>query len=540
MKMKRFVAANMQQALKQIREELGPDAVILSSQKVEGGTEVVGALNYDEEAEREHLAQDDKASATPAQVAKQSLDRQVNLEQAKQSIKSKLEATRERLNQAQHGQPPGRKARASNSLQASHQATAQRGVPSHGATRQAVPQHRAVQPPLADNRADQHGSSRVGAHSVSGQGTEPLGSFQSSTGPTEQSRTFGTVGTESTESTAINLAVNPSANENNELAVMKSEIMELRAMLKQQSQEAAAEKQDFSEILRSLNAPTGLSSTNSTRSGSRTLADFPAAFQNKYSKLGLLPEMEPQLLTSLDPTQEQDVVWRNLLAVMTRGLCVQQEELIDRTGCFVLVGPTGVGKTTTIAKMAARYVLKYGPQSIALVSTDRFRVAASQQLQSVGRLLNVPVLLLDPQQSLDDVLDRLSDKRLVLVDTAGLHPQDVNWSLQTQDLQVERHRISNYLVVSAVTQAQVMKSNFHHYKALNISACIVTKLDEACSLGEVISLATLSQMPVAYFTDGQEIPKDLHPAKASALVVRAVALAQQQEAELSAGLSLTA
>jgi flagellar biosynthesis protein FlhF len=194
---------------------------------------------------------------------------------------------------------------------------------------------------------------------------------------------------------------------------------------------------------------------------------------------------------------------------------------------FAFVGPTGAGKTTTIGKLAARYVLENGADDVALVTTDTLRIAAHEQLRTFGRILNVPVKVVDKHNSLERVLHSLRHKSLVLVDTAGLNRQDYRVVRQLQNLNELSNRLRTVLVVPATSQAEVIKSAFYNYKTDNLCACVLTKFDEAACVGPVLSLAVEQSLPVAYSTDGQGVPDDIAKAEAVALVRYAIDLAKQ-------------
>jgi len=179
--------------------------------------------------------------------------------------------------------------------------------------------------------------------------------------------------------------------------------------------------------------------------------------------------------------------------------------------------------------MAARYVMKYGADSIALVTMDRYRIAAHEQLKVFGRILNIPVFTVGEGNRLDTILDKLASKRLVLVDTAGLLHTDSGWSDQMQELKTSRHKIKPYLVLSAVGQYQVMCAQYHYYRLLALEGVMLTKLDEAVSLGELISFMAASKLPAAYLTDGQRVPADLHRVDKKALIARAADLLNTTE-----------
>jgi flagellar biosynthesis protein FlhF len=194
-----------------------------------------------------------------------------------------------------------------------------------------------------------------------------------------------------------------------------------------------------------------------------------------------------------------------------------------------MVGPAGMGKTTTLAKLAARYVLKYGAQNLALVSMDSFRIGAQEQLKTLGRILNVPVTYVDPGQSLAAALEPLLRKRVVLIDTAGLQASDPALRMQLETLAGRGIAAKNYLVLATTSQKQVLTAAYHSYKRCGLSGCILTKLDETASLGDVLSLAISHELPVAYLTDGPRIPDDLHLPRGHQLVTRAVNVQQQDE-----------
>ena len=265
-------------------------------------------------------------------------------------------------------------------------------------------------------------------------------------------------------------------------------------------------------------------------------SDLLRELEERLSRLGILPELHKKLLAKITANSDVPTAWRYVMALLTRSLKTIEPELIEQGGVFALLGPTGSGKTTTIGKLAARHVLKHGAKSIALVTTDRYRIASHEQLLALGRILGIPVHAVDDKNPLDQVLDGLRGKKLVLIDTAGLNHHEAAWGQQLNELKASRHRIQNYLVVSAINQAQVMKSTYHSYKTVGLAGCIITKLDEAMTLGEALSLAVLNGLPVAYITDGQKIPDDIHQARANQLVSRLLNVTEEDGVERESGL----
>ncbi|HEY0290442.1 MAG TPA: flagellar biosynthesis protein FlhF [Pseudomonas sp.] len=249
----------------------------------------------------------------------------------------------------------------------------------------------------------------------------------------------------------------------------------------------------------------------------------------RLQRIGLSGPLSRDLLAMVTDADDQQHTWRMLLAHLARMIVTPDVEPLEEGGVIAMVGPAGMGKTTTLAKLAARYVLKYGAQNIALVSMDSFRIGAQEQLKTLGRILNVPVVHVDPGQSLVQALEPLLRKRVVLIDTAGLQASDPALRLQLESLAGRGIKARNYLVLATTSQKQVLTAAYHSYKRCGLAGCILTKLDETASLGEVLSLAISHELPVAYLTDGPRIPDDLHLPRRHQLVSRAVSVQMQEE-----------
>src|SRR5690606_16102304 len=167
-----------------------------------------------------------------------------------------------------------------------------------------------------------------------------------------------------------------------------------------------------------------------------------ASLWRRLVHLGLPADLCRSLLSKVEEVTDIRQAWRLLLAHLAQSIPVMRSEPIDQGGVIALVGPTGAGKTTTLGKLAARYVLKHGSEHVALVTMDTFRIGAHEQLRTLGRILNVPVRVVDEQHSLQDVLDEFANKRLVLVDTAGLQAQDPQLRGQLKELAALGDRVS--------------------------------------------------------------------------------------------------
>jgi flagellar biosynthesis protein FlhF len=201
---------------------------------------------------------------------------------------------------------------------------------------------------------------------------------------------------------------------------------------------------------------------------------------------------------------------------------VMSDNLQLEGGIFALVGPTGSGKTTCIGKLAARYVMKYGADEVALISTDTYRVAAHEQLRAFGRILDVPVKILPEGGDLSAMLRQLRRKSLILIDTAGLSLGGSEQCSQLDALAAVADQVTTLLTVSATSQAKAMQTAYSQYIQAELDGCLITKLDEAVSLGEAMSFTVEKRLPVAYISDGQRIPDDIYPVDVDDLVERAL------------------
>ena len=254
-----------------------------------------------------------------------------------------------------------------------------------------------------------------------------------------------------------------------------------------------------------------------------------AALWKRFQMMGMSADIVRPILERVAHEKDQHKAWRMALAFLTHSIRTPNEEPVAEGGVIALVGPAGMGKTTTLAKLAARYVLEHGVNNIALVSMDSYRIGAQEQLKTLGRILNIPVSHVGEGQTLAETLKPLAHKRVVLIDTAGLPASDPALGLQLDNLAVLGIKAKNYLVMAATSQGQVLKAAWHAYKRCGLAGCIITKLDEAVNMGEALSMAISCGMPVAYTTDGPKTPDDIQVPRNHQLVSRAVRLQSSQE-----------
>ena len=192
----------------------------------------------------------------------------------------------------------------------------------------------------------------------------------------------------------------------------------------------------------------------------------------------------------------------------------------DRGGVFALIGATGVGKTTTTAKIAAAFAAKHGAGNLGLITLDAYRVGAHEQLRAYGRILGVPVHTAHDRASLEDLLDLLSAKKMVLVDTAGMAQRDA----RTRELlEMLSHRsVQRLLVINAASQGETIEDVLIAYRASTCAGIVLSKLDEAVKLGPALDVAIRHKLSIVGVANGQRVPEDWHRLSASALVQRAL------------------
>ena len=433
MKIKRFVAADMRQAMREVREEQGPEAVILSTRRLDEGIEVIAAIDYDESLVREA---------------------------------------------ARHGAPLA--AATGEPVAAMAAAAAAAAAPTAVPPLPRAPAATATSKVAAAKTTSRTPPARA---SMPAPDTAPSASAPASAEP---------------------VAMHPLMERAvQDTARMRVELGSLREMLEVQLSSLAWNDMERRQPLR-------------------------ARVLREMTRLGIEPDVANQLVAAL-PAQINAEQARYLpLGMLSRSLTVSGRNLSDDQGVTALVGPTGVGKTTTIAKLAARAVLHRGVEQVALVSTDHYRIGAAAQLEHYGRLLGIRVYPAYDAQSLRKVLELLRDRHTVLIDTAGVAGSDPRLAQQLE-LFADSGDVRACLVLAANTQSRSLDEAVRAYLPLKPTACILTKLDEAPSLGGALSVLIRHRLPLDFTTDGQRVPEDIATADARVLVCRA---AQSQKSQL--------
>ncbi len=444
MKIKRFVAADMRQAMREVREDQGPDAVILSTRRMDEGIEIIAAVDFDEALVREaarHGAPLVVEERTPRAIAAVPL---VEAAPAMSSREDKAATSSRRDN-----------------------AAVLTAIPSRPHAAPSAP----VEPPPA--------------------AAAPVSNVEQETPLVDPSTPIHPL---------LERAVQDTAR-------VRAELGSLRDLLETQLSSLVWNDMERRQPMR-------------------------ARVLREMTRLGIEPDVARQLADDLPVAINAEQARYLPLGMLSRSLSISRRDQSERTGVTALVGPTGVGKTTTIAKLAARAVMRHGASQVALVSTDHYRIGAAAQLEHYGRLLGVRVYPAYDADSLRHVLDLLRGCNTVLVDTAGVAGGDPRLAQQL-DVLSNAGDLRACLVLAANAQAPSLDEAVRSYLPLKPHACILTKLDEAPSLGGALSVVIRHRLPIDYITDGQRVPEDIAAADARVLVCRAAQVLKNNGASAS-------
>lgn len=236
---------------------------------------------------------------------------------------------------------------------------------------------------------------------------------------------------------------------------------------------------------------------------------------------GFSPQFSRELLEELPRNLDasQALAWvkggadRSLLTINT------ENDIVDRGGIYALVGPTGVGKTTTTAKLAARCVLRHGASKVALVTTDGYRIGAHEQLRIYGRILGVSVHLVKDAEDLRQTLQDLQHKHMVLVDTMGMSQRDR--LVGEQVAMFGASNVKRLLLLNATARGDTLDDVVRAYNGPDLAGCILTKVDEAASLATALDVIMRHGLRLHYVSNGQRVPEDLHLPNRAYLLHRA-------------------
>lgn len=249
----------------------------------------------------------------------------------------------------------------------------------------------------------------------------------------------------------------------------------------------------------------------------------------ELAELGLGRDIALEIVAGLPAGADAGSAQRPHLALLARRLQTAAVPGADG-GRIALVGPSGAGKTTTLAKLAARWVLEHEPESLVLMSIDDERIGSGEQLRVLGRLLGVAVEIVASPAELAWQIASRAHARLILVDTPGLAARAEDATAGIEALRAAVPELELVAVLPASAQAVVLEDCARRLRALDPASVILTRVDEAASLGGALSALLRSRLPVSLVADGPRIPEDLRPARSHQLVARAVELARESGA----------
>ncbi|HTX04450.1 MAG TPA: flagellar biosynthesis protein FlhF [Steroidobacteraceae bacterium] len=246
----------------------------------------------------------------------------------------------------------------------------------------------------------------------------------------------------------------------------------------------------------------------------------------ELSEIGIATDLADHIVGQLDGRIDLTQGRRFAIAGLSQYLLVTGDRWLESGGRVAFVGATGVGKTTVLAKLAVRWILRHGTKDLALVASDNVRIGAQDQMQALGQLLGVPVHVPERFEALPELISRLERHRLVLIDTPGSSLRDAQLAARLAVLANCASRLETALVLAASTQAGALEEAVQRFRPANPASCLLTKVDEAASLGGALSVLIRARLPLAYTSEGQRVPEDLRPARSLELVSQAVRLAR--------------
>jgi flagellar biosynthesis protein FlhF len=287
-----------------------------------------------------------------------------------------------------------------------------------------------------------------------------------------------------------------------ELTQVMNEIRSMRGMLESQLAELAWSSQQKREPMK-------------------------AVVMREMLSAGFSASLARYLTQNMPRTEKDGIAW--VKSVLARNLSVvsNENEILEKGGVYALVGPTGVGKTTTTAKLAARCVMRHGAGKLALITTDGYRIGGYEQLRIYGKILGVMVHSVKDETDLRIALDELKSKHMVLIDTVGMGQRDKMVAEQIAMLSGTDAKVKRLLCMSATSTGETLNEVVRSYQGEGLAGCIMTKLDEAATVGNVLDVMIRQKLNLYYVANGQRVPEDLHVPNQHYLIDRAFKLKRE-------------
>ena len=473
MNIQRFSASTMRGAMVQVRRQLGAEAVIVHSASSDHGVEVIAALDYDE------TLAGLPAEVPPAAQAEQLSPRREALDATVPPV-ALTDHLRERRG----------------ALDAAARVMGKNAVPD---TRS-----RPTAELTGDEAADDGAPSTVKLYNADGH--ERIDTLAAAAASVRANEPPLGLATSRPENSGVAPVQVRAAGRNDRLDDVGAELRSLRTLMEQQLSGLAWQDVTHRDPQRALVL--------------HRLLDF-----------GLAPSLCTSIANAIHYRSSLDDTWREALAELTRRIPLDNgHDVLAGSGVVALVGPTGVGKTTTIAKLAGSYILRHGPGSVGLVTTDDYRLGAREQLQAFGRVLDITVAHATDGASLLAAVRAFQSRSLVLIDTEGARERIDDQGAMLETLASAGLPLRVFLVLAANTQRAALSLTAEEFGRLPLGGAIITKADECGTLGDVLSTVVARQLPVAYLSDGQQVPHDLHAVNADDLVSRGDALLRSNTA----------
>lgn len=249
----------------------------------------------------------------------------------------------------------------------------------------------------------------------------------------------------------------------------------------------------------------------------------------RFLTYGLDKDICNKVLKTINNSTSQQDCWHQAIVYLKKMIPIYQGDIAKPRKIIALVGPSGVGKTTTIAKLAAKFSLYNSAKKVLLVTADCQRIGAQEQLKVYSRILGIELRILHEGQTLDNILTEYDiTERLVLVDTAGVNCNGKLRYEQYSYLMSNRLVIEPYLVLSANVQSSNIEEITDYLKPLKLMGCIITKADETKKLGNAVSVSIKYGLPIVYYSQGQRIPEDLQAVDVNTLLRMGIDVGAEQ------------
>ena len=452
MEIKRIKEKSIHEAIAKVREELGPDAVVLSTEKNSHGVEIIAALDFDASVLEEKLS-----NATPeaAPKSENKIEDSVNVaEVIEKSIQGVFNKQMSQINETIL------------SLQTENIQEREKIYSTLNSKIDSL--HKVVEDKYMEQQKNRAENFSVLQKQIS-QLREEFSDYVTSTLPDEMSS----------------------------IMQIQEEIGDLKDVLGCQTKLL-----DWAKW--GKNNPSGIS------------------LISRLVNAGFGVNLSKKILSSINDISNNESAWQKVIEILSAGIQTPATEVLSNGGVVMALGRTGVGKTTTLAKLATQYVIDNGPENVAFINLDDKRVGGFDQLDTYGRILNIPVFRFDGEESMRSILKIVKSKSLVLIDTAGMLEPSKELENFVEKLSEHKVKLHKLLLMSANTQLHNLKEAVEGFKNCGPNGCVITKTDESKQLGNVLTVSIEDNLPVYYETFGQKVPEDISIIEPSALIQRAI------------------